>query len=489
MSNSPSQALLTDLYQLTMASGYFHAGMAEREAVFHLFFRHHPFGGSHALVCGVEAVADYLENWQFTATDIAYLASLTDANEEPLFKQGFLDYLGQLRFQCDIEAMPEGTIAFAHEPLLRITGPLLQCQLIETPLLNLMNFQTLIATKASRVAWAAQGEPVLEFGLRRAQGIDGALSASRAAYIGGCAATSNLLAGARYGIPVKGTHAHSWVMCFDTELESFEQYARALPGNCVFLVDTYDTLRGVERAITVGNRLRQKGRKLLGIRLDSGDLAHLSIRARELLDQAGFRDAKVFASNDLDEYVIESLKNQGAAIAVWGVGTKLVTAYDQPALGGVYKLGALRSGTALKEWEFKIKLSEQPIKVSNPGILQTRRYLDRGVIKADVIYCEELGCSATPTAHDLTDPTRTFCPAEPESIETIELLKPLFRDGKRTSKPEPIENSRSRALTNLAALETRSRRLLNPQTVQVGLEKQLETRKRQLIAKTRSQGS
>ena len=240
-----------------------------------------------------------------------------------------------------MHGIPEGTIVFPHEPLLRVHGPLLQAQLLETALLNIVNFQTLVATKAARVVLAARGEPVLEFGLRRAQGIDGALAASRAAYLGGCAATSNVLAGRLYGIPVRGTHAHSWVMCFDDELEAFRAYARAMPNNCVFLVDTYDTLDGVRHAIEVGQELRRQGHEMIGIRLDSGDLAWLSIEARRMLDEAGFPKATIVASNELDEQIIASLKDQGATIGVWGVGTRLVTAYDQPALGGVYKLAAI----------------------------------------------------------------------------------------------------------------------------------------------------
>src|SRR6266550_5632730 len=300
------RALLTDLYQLTMAYGYWKSGRAEREAVFHLFFRKSPF--------------------QCTAEDAAFLGTLAGNDDRPLFERAFLEYLRTLRFTCAVDAIPEGTAVFPQEPLLRIQGPILQCQLLETALLNLINFQSLIATKAARVCLAARGEPVLEFGLRRAQGVDGALAASRAAYIGGCAATSNVLAAKLYGIPVRGTHAHSWVMSFDDEREAFRAYAEAMPNNCVFLVDTYDSLEGVRRAVEAGRLLRERGHEMVGIRLDSGDLAWLSVEARKILDEAGFPNAVIVASNDLDEHIIASLKEQGAMINVWGVGTKLVTA-------------------------------------------------------------------------------------------------------------------------------------------------------------------
>src|SRR5262249_15832235 len=364
-------ALLTDLYQLTMAYGYWKLGRAEREAAFHLFFRRPPFAGGYAITAGLATALDFVQGFRFDASDIDYLASLVGNNEAPLFERGFLDYLIDLRLTCDVDAMPEGTVAFGQEPILRVRGPILQCQLLETALLNIVNFQTLIATKASRICAATRGEPVIEFGLRRAPGIDGRLAASRAAHIGGCEATSNVIAGKLFGIPVRGTHAHSWIMSFDSELDAFRAYAEALPNNCVFLVDTYDTLDGVRSAIEVGKKIRQLGHELLGVRIDSGDLAKLSIEARKLLDDAGFPRATILGTNDLDEYVIESLKQQGAKIAVWGVGTRLVTGYDQPALGGVYKLGALQDDAG--RWQAKIKLSEEPVKTTIPGVLQVRR--------------------------------------------------------------------------------------------------------------------
>ena len=357
-----SLGLLTDFYQLTMAYAYWKSGLADREAVFHLTFRRAPFRGGYAVACGLGLAQEYLANWSFDGTDVDYLASLTGADGQVLFDRAFLDHIRSSTFACHVDAIPEGTLVFPHEPLVRVHGPLWQCQLVETALLNIVNFQTLIATKAARICRATHGEPVLEFGLRRSQGVDGGLSASRAAYIGGCAATSNVLAGKLHGIPVKGTHAHSWVMTFDDELASFQAYAAAMPNNCVFLVDTYDTIEGVRHAIEVGRTLQSQGHSLVGIRLDSGDLTELSIAARQMLDEAGLTDAAIVASNDLDEYEIAELKRRGATINIWGVGTRLATAYDQPALGGVYKLGALRSASG--RWLNKVKLSEQEIKVT-----------------------------------------------------------------------------------------------------------------------------
>src|SRR5512147_560182 len=279
----PSLALATDLYQLTMAQAYRHSGRAEEEAVFHLFFRRNPFGGGFAVACGLARALDFLEGFHFTAEDVAYLAGLAGNDGRPLFDPGFLRELGGLRLRCDVDAVPEGTVVFPYEPLVRVSGPILHAQLVETGLLNFVNFETLIATKAARMCLAARGDEVVDFGLRRAQGPDGGLGASRAAYVGGCSATSNVLAGRLFGLPVKGTHAHSWVMAFDTEAEAFEAWAQAQPNNGVFLVDTYDTLQGVRSAVEVGKWLAERGHRLGGIRLDSGDLAYLSIEARKIL--------------------------------------------------------------------------------------------------------------------------------------------------------------------------------------------------------------
>jgi len=372
-------------------------------------------------------------------------------------------------------------VVFPHEPLVRVRGPILEGQILETALLNQINFQTLIATKAARVCLAARGEPVLEFGLRRAQGVDGALTASRAAYIGGCSATSNVLAGKSYGIPVRGTHAHSWVMSFDTEREAFQAYAEAMPHNCVFLVDTYDTLQGVREAIGVGGWLRERGHALAGIRLDSGDLAWLSIEARKLLDEAGFSQTAIVASNDLDEHLIESLKGQGAAIGIWGVGTKLVTAYDQPALGGVYKLGGIRrpDGT----WEPKMKLSEQAVKISTPGILQVCRFRSDTECVADGIYDEELGAPPDFTIVHPMDPTRRNRFAPTTARET--LLVPVFRRGECVYSSPALPAIRERVRSQLSLFQAGVKRLANPHRYPVGLELGLHERKTALIMQAR----
>ncbi|MHC4224675.1 MAG: nicotinate phosphoribosyltransferase [Planctomycetota bacterium] len=438
-----SLSLLTDLYQLTMACGYFRSAAREREAVFHLFFRRHPFGGEFAIACGLARAMEWLQGLRFAEDDLAYLATLTGNDGTPLFDEAFLDCLRNLRFTCDLDAMPEGTVAFAGEPLLRVSGPLIECQIIETALLTFLNFPTLIATKAARICAAARGDPVLEFGLRRAQGMDGGLTASRAAYIGGCAATSNLLAGKLYSIPVRGTHAHSWVMCFESELEAFDTYARALPNNCVLLVDTYDTLEGVRHAVEVGRRMHERGHRLAGIRLDSGDLAQLSVEARRILDEAGFRDTAIVATSDLDEYAITDLKDRGATIAIWGVGTRLATAFGDPALGGVYKLAAVRRPG--EQWQRRTKRSDDPGKATTPGILQVRRGSH-----GDVLY----------------DVERKI------STKGEDLLVPVFRGGKAVYRPRTASEARERAREQLESLDPAVRKLADPTPYPVRIEQE-----------------
>lgn len=478
---SPSvSGLLTDLYQLTMAQGYFACGMAEREALFHLTFRNIPFGGGFAVACGLEPVVDFLKRWRFSEEDVEYLRGLEGNDGKALFGREFMDYLRALRFRCDVDAVPEGTLVFGHEPILRIQGPLLQCQLLETPLLALLNFQTLVATKAARIVLAAEGDPVIEFGFRRSQGLDGSLSAARAAYVGGCVGTSNVFAGRSFGVPVLGTHAHSWVMAFEDEREAFRRYAEALPNNCVFLVDTYDSIAGVEHAIEVGRTLNERGYRMAGIRLDSGDLAAISITARRLLDQAGFEDAKIVASNELDEFRIRELKQAGARIEVWGVGTRLATAFDQPALDGVYKLAALRDERNGGIWRFAVKLSEDEAKVPNPGIQQVRRFSDGGKPLVDVIY-------------DLAQPPdrdwRYVLPDAPDSIKNLpadmpgeDLLQPVLKGGEDLAGRGDVAASRKRTLDSLQALPEQYRRLDAPARYPVGLETGLSSLKRELIA-------
>ncbi|CAM2070498.1 nicotinate phosphoribosyltransferase [Sulfidibacter corallicola] len=480
MSVPSNLAMLTDLYQLTMAAGYWKHGRADSEAVFNLFFRKPPFGGGYAVFCGLTEVIEFLQSYRFGDEEVAYLATLRGHDGKALFPRAFLDYLAGLELTCEVAAPPEGTVVFANQPLIRLRGPLLQCQLLETTLLNLINFPTLVATKAARVAQAAQGDPVLEFGLRRAQGIDGGITASRAAYVGGCAATSNVLAGQRYGIPVKGTHAHSWVMSYEDELQSFEAYAAAMPNNCILLVDTYDTLEGVRHAIEVGRRLRGQGQELMGIRLDSGDLCALSKKARGLLDAAGFHDTRIVASNDLDEFAISQLKRDGAAIDVWGVGTKLATAYDQPALGGVYKLTALREhGDA---WRYKLKLSEQEIKISLPGILQVRRFEQDGRYIGDMIYEETL---SRPERREMVPYRGGEAWTIPASATSQDLLQPVFRDGSVLVPPESVHRVRARAGEQLAMLPEGVRAMIQPDPYPCGVESELFRLKTSLIKELR----
>ncbi len=477
-----SLALLTDFYQLTMAYAFWKAGKIDQEAVFSLFFRENPFKSGFTIACGLERVIEFLTRFHFSESDISYLASLNGNDGSPLFEKSFLDYLQQMRFTCDIDAMPEGSVVFPYEPMIRVRGPIILCQLLETPLLNAVNFQSLIATKAARICMAAGGDPVLEFGLRRAHGADGGISASRAAYIGGCAATSNVLAGKLYDIPVRGTHAHSWVMAFDTEIEAFREYALAMPNNCVFLVDTYDTLQGVKHAIEMGKWLRENGHKMVGIRLDSGDLAYLSIKARAMLDEAGFRDAIIIASNDLDENIINSLKDQGAAISVWGVGTKLATAYDQPALGGVYKLTALRNPG--ESWQYKIKLSEQTMKISNPGLQQVRRFRNGSEFIGDAIFNE---AEAIPDGDWLIVDPKDITRRKRIPAETAyeDMLIPIFRNGELVCDIPDIHSVRQRVDQELAGFHTGIKRFVNPHEYPVGLEKTLYDLKTRIVLQAR----
>ncbi len=478
-----SLSLLTDLYQVTMAYGYWKSKTAEKEAVFNLYFRKNPFNGGFTIACGLANVIGYIQNFGFSKKDLRYLRTLQGNDGEPMFEEAFLEYLANLKLTCSLSAIPEGTVVFPNEPMIRVQGPILQCQLLETPLLNLINFESLIATKAARLRLVVETDKLLEFGLRRAQGVDGGMTASRAAYIGGCDATSNVLAGKLYDIPVRGTHAHSWVMSFDDEQQAFDTYAQVLPNNVTLLVDTYDTLQGVRHAIETGKKLRAQGHRLAGIRLDSGDLAYLSIEARKLLDAAGFQDTDIVASNDLDETIINSLKQQGAKINIWGVGTKLVTAFDQPALGGVYKLAALRNDAG--EWAYKMKLSEQAIKISTPGIQQVRRFRDERGFLADMIYDTEVmnGSSGATTMIDPLDFTkrRRFDASHPYE----DLLVPVFQDGQYVYTSPGIHDVRARVQAQLADLHPGVKRFVNPHIYPVGLEKRLHDHKTELILKLR----
>src|SRR5947208_1083292 len=449
--------LLTDLYQLSMAAAAWKAGVEDRETVFHLLFRRPPFASGFTIAAGLGTALEYIRELRFSDDDLRYLRELRADSGEALFEPAFLEHLRALDFRVDVEAVPEGTAVFPQEPLLRVSGPVVPCMLLETPLLDLINFQTLIATKAARVCIAAEGEPVLEFGLRRAQGIDGAVSAARAAYIGGCAATSDVLAGKLLGIPVRGTHAHSWVMLFDSEREAFDAYARAMPHNVVLLVDTYDTLQGVRNAIETGRWLRPQGRELSGIPPDSGDLAWLSIEARKLLDAAGFTRTVILASNELDEHVIASLKQQGAKIAAWGVGTRMITGAEDAALGGIYKLSAVRVRGG--EWKRRIKLSEQSAKISVPGLLQVRRFSAGGEFVGDLIYDVDDG-EPSRTLVDMQDATRRK--TVPEDASQEDVLVPVTRAGRIVYSSPPLAESRAPPARQLDHLHGGIKRTDNP---------------------------
>lgn len=471
-----SLALLTDLYELTMAYGYWKKGLAHRKASFYLAFRKKPFHGEYAIAAGLATLIEYLRAFHFDESDIAYLRTLQDPKGEPLFEEGFLEYLKGLRITCDIDAMPEGTLCFPYEPLMRVTGSILEAQIIESALLNIINFQTLIATKASRVCWAAKSDPIVEFGLRRAQGIDGALSASRAAFIGGCNSTSNTLAGKLFDIPVAGTHAHSWIMAFDDELQSFYAFSEAMPNSCIFLIDTYNSISGVRNAIKVAKEMRKKGKEMIGVRLDSGDLSYLSIEVRKLLDEGGFPNAKIMASNELDEFLIRDLKHQGAKVNLWGVGTNLVTGKEQPALDGVYKLSAIQDEEG--KWQYKIKVSDQWVKITNPGLLQVRRFYTESGYLCDALY----DIYQSKEVKFFLDP---FDPSNEKEVDPNwgykDLLVPIMRAGELVYSFPSLEEVRNYAISELDHLPAAMRRFLNPQPYFVGLERALLDLKIDLI--------
>lgn len=475
-------ALFTDLYQLTMSYAYWKNGLDKKEAVFHLFFRKKTFGGGFSIAAGLEPAIRYLQKLHFDSSDLDYLSSLKDSCGEPLFPdQKFFSYLSDLKFSCNVDAVPEGSTVFPYEPLLRVEGPIIQAQLLESPLLNQINFASLIATKAARIRIAAKNDAVMEFGLRRAQGLDGALTASRSAYIGGCDSTSNLLAGKLFGIPVAGTLAHSWIMIFDEEVEAFRTFAHALPRDCVFLVDTYNSIEGIKRAIQVGRELAEQGYRMMGVRLDSGDLGYLSIIAREMLDEAGFKNAQIVASNELDETLISELKRQGARISVWGVGTNLVTGKEQPALDGVYKLSAVRDPGG--PWKYRIKLSEQMTKISNPGILQTRRFYNDIENVADVIFDVNASLDKGCWVLDPLDPTRRKWISP--STAYRDLLQPIFRHGELVYNVPLLKDVQAYTHRELARFHDGIKRFIHPHEYVVGIEKSLYNLKTELIAEIR----
>lgn len=473
-------SLLTDLYQLTMLQGYFREKQANETVIFDMFFRSNPNSGGYSVCAGLEQVIEYIEGLHFTDEDINYLRTLG------LFGDDFLSYLSDFKFTGDIYAIPEGSVIFPKEPIMKIIAPIMEAQLIETALLNIINHQSLIATKASRVVFAANGDTVLEFGLRRAQGPDAGIYGARAAMIAGCFATSNVLAGQMFDVPVRGTHAHSWVMSFSDELTAFRKYANLYPNACILLVDTYDTLRsGVPNAIKVFNEMKEKGIELknYGIRLDSGDLAYLSKKARQLLDNAGFKDAVISASNDLDENLISSLKLQSAKISSWGVGTHLITSKDCPAFGGVYKLSAVYESDK-KAFKAKIKLSENAEKNTNPGNKKIYRIYDKDTKKiiADLICLVE---ETLDTSEELLlfDPLetwkKTLLPGDTYYVK--ELLVPIFKEGKCVYKSPSVMEIREYCRSEMDTLWEESRRLEYPHNTHVDLSQKLWNLKNNLL--------
>ncbi|MFQ7124588.1 MAG: nicotinate phosphoribosyltransferase [Eisenbergiella sp.] len=464
--------LMTDLYELTMMQGYFRNKDRNETVIFDAFYRSNPMDSGYAVCAGLEQVIEYINDLHFSSEDIDYLRGLG------IFDEDFLEYLKNFRFSGDIYAIPEGSVMFPREPMIKVIAPIMEAQLVETAILNIINHQSLIATKTSRVCFAARGDGIMEFGLRRAQGPDAGTYGARAAMIGGCIGTSNVLAGRLFDVPVKGTHAHSWIMSFPDEYTAFKTYADMYPSACILLVDTYDTLKsGVPNAIRVFREMRDNGVPLTfyGIRLDSGDLAYLSKKARKMLDEAGFTDAVISASNDLDEYLIDSLKVQGCKITSWGVGTHLITSKDWPSFGGVYKLAAIQDSVT-GEFIPKIKLSENSEKITNPGNKTIYRIYDKatGKIKADLICLVD-------EAFDETEPLILFDPNEPwkktklmpGTYELRELMVQVFDKGNCIYHSPKVMDIRSYCQKELDTLWEETRRLVNPHDVYVDLSQKL----------------
>ena len=472
--------LLTDLYELTMMQGYFKEKDANETVIFDAFYRSNPGGNGYAICAGLEQVIEYIKELEFNSEDVNYLRSTG------LFEEDFLQYLLHFRFSGDIYAIPEGTVIFPREPLVKVIAPIMEAQLVETALLTIINHQSLIATKAARVVFAAEGDGVMEFGLRRAQGPDAGIYGARAAMIGGCVGTSNVLAGKMFNVPVKGTHAHSWIMSFPDELSAFRSYAKLYPKACILLVDTYDTLKsGIPNAIKVFQEMKEANIPLTsyGIRLDSGDLAYLSKKAKKMLTEAGFPDAIISASNDLDETLINSLKIQGATINSWGVGTNLITSKDCPSFGGVYKLAAVLDRKT-GEFNPKIKLSENAEKITNPGNKEIKRIYSRetGKIIADLI-CLEGEVYDENHSLLLFDPIETWKKTHlaPNTYTMRDLLIPVFQKGKCVYESPAVMDIQAYCKKELDTLWDESRRLVNPHEVHVDLSKPLWNMKNQLL--------
>lgn len=483
MNNHINYAMLTDLYELTMMQGYFFTD-SKKEAVFDMFFRRQPFGGGFSIFAGLDPLLDSIESLRFDAEAIDYL------DRQQMFRPEFLEFLSTFSFNGDIYSVSEGSVVFPNEPLIRVHGNIMEAQLLETMLLNTVNFQTLIATKAARVKNAASQDAVMEFGLRRAQGENGALSGARAAYIGGAGATSNVLAGQRYNIPIAGTMAHGWIMNFDTELEAFQAYANLYPENCILLVDTFDTLKsGVPNAIEIFKQLQKKDIHKFGIRLDSGDLYYLSREAKKMFEENGVPEAKIYVSNELDEWVITQLKKDNAPIDAWGVGTRLITGDKDPALSGVYKIVARQeNGDVIPT----IKISDNPEKTSNPGIKNVMRFADSdGKLLADLLYLEDEADELLAKLSE-KEPLRLYHPSVDYSHFDLEdyhtftpLLRPVMKQGKRLHPHTPLPEIKSAAAAAVDSLWSGNKRLVNPQTYKVSLTDRLKQLKYTMIKEYR----
>ena len=470
--------LLTDLYELTMMQGYYEKGQNEN-VIFDVFFRQNPCNNGYSVCAGLDQVIDYIKNLHFTYDDVDYLRGLG------IFKEDFLHYLSGFHFSGDIYAIPEGTVVFPKEPLLKVVAPIMEAQLVETAILNIINHQSLIATKTSRIVFAANGDGIMEFGLRRAQGPDAGLYGARAAMIGGCVGTSNVLAGQMFDVPVMGTHAHSWIMSFPDEYTAFKTYAEMYPDNCTLLVDTYDTLKsGVPNAIRVFQEFKDARKPLIkyGIRLDSGDLAYLSKEARKMLDEAGFPEATICASNDLDEFLLHDLKMQGAAIDSWGVGTNLITSKDCPSFGGVYKLAAIQNEKG--EFVPKIKISENTEKITNPGNKTIYRIYEKasGKIKADLIcFADEV----IDPKQDLLlfDPMDTWKKTKLAggTYTVREILLPIFKNGECLYKSPTLKEIAAYCREEKDTLWDETKRLFYPHRVYVDLSQKLYAVKQSLL--------
>lgn len=468
--------LLTDFYQLTMMNGYLDADKQDEIMIFDMYYRKNPNNGGYTIVCGINEVIDYIENLKFTDDDIAYL------KKQDIFSEKFLQYLKNFKFDGEIYAVEEGTIMFPNEPIIRVKAKAMQAQFIETTILCIVNFQTLIATKASRICYSAMGDAVMEFGLRRAQGTSAGLYGAKAAIVGGCIGTSNVLAAKEFDVVALGTHAHSWVQSFDSELEAFRAYAKAYPTKTMLLLDTYNTLKsGIKNAITVFKELRKDGYEPVGVRLDSGDLEFLSKEVRKELDENGFENVKITASNDLDENTITSLKNQGAKIDVWGVGTKMITSFDWAALGGVYKLcGVIKDGSMIP----KIKISEDVQKINNPSYKNIYRIYDKSDNKAQadlIVLDDEQIDEEKPLT--IFDPVHTWKKTTFTNFYVKKLLYPLFIDGKCVREKRMVKDIRKHADMEKESLWIQYRRNENPQIYKVDLSEKLWKLKNELLEK------